>query len=160
MESAMSNDRTRTELIEELEKQADGLGNWGILNNIIDLSLTTVTILASLVATVLATSEQKNIARWIVATVAAIPAAAASLQRIIRIRERSNWYFLYAAQVQALATKLKFAAAPNIEEFGNRLAEIDVEMEKKWLEIGHSDAAPRGRAIAHSTERGRRGGPI
>src|SRR6516225_7717067 len=103
-----------------------------------DLSLTIMTVLASLVATVLATSGEKGVPRWIVAAVAAIPAAAASLQRIIGIRERSNWYFLYAAQVRALATELKYAATPNIEEFGKRYAELEVEIEKEWLKIGHS----------------------
>lgn len=80
----------------------------------------------------------KEISRWIVASVAAIPAAAASLQRIIGIRERSNWYFLYAAQVRALATRLKYAIAPDVEEFANKSAELEIEMEKEWLKIGHS----------------------
>jgi hypothetical protein len=111
-----------------------------------DLSLTIMTVLASLVATVLATSGEKGVPRWIVAAVAAIPAAAASLQRIIGIRERSNWYFLYAAQVRALATELKYAATPNIEEFGKRYAELEVEIEKEWLKIGHSAAAPSSRS--------------
>ena len=153
MGSSMSNDNTRAELIEELEQDGESFFGGGFWNNIIDLSLTSVTVLASLVATVLATLDEKQIARWIVAAVAAIPAAAASLQRIIGIRERSNWYFLYAAEVRALATKLKYASAPNIEEFGNRRADLEVEMEKEWLKIGHSGAAPSGRASGRATKR-------
>jgi hypothetical protein len=90
----------------------------------------------------------------VVATAAAIPAAAASLQRIIGIRERSNWYFLYAAQVRALATKLKYAITPDVEDFANKRAELEVEMEKEWLKIGHSGAAPTGRANARASQRG------
>ena len=87
---------------------------------------------------------------------ASIPAGAASLQRIIGIRERSNWYFMYAAQVRALATKLKYASAPNVEEFAKKRAELEVEMEKEWLKIGHSGAAPSGRGSARATRSGRR----
>ncbi|MBV9611552.1 MAG: hypothetical protein JO091_03730 [Acidobacteriaceae bacterium] len=114
----------------------DAYFSGGFWNNIIDLSLTVVIVFASLAATVLATSDLRNIPRWLVASIAAVPAAATSLQRIIGIRERSDWYFLYAAKVRGLATTLKYAAAPNIEEFGKRVAEVEIEMENEWLKIG------------------------
>jgi hypothetical protein len=38
----------------------------------------------------------------------------------------------------------KYASAPNIDEFGNKRADLEVEMEKEWLKIGHSGAAPSG----------------
>jgi hypothetical protein len=148
------NSSARDVLIHELEDDGDSFFSGGFWNNIIDLSLTVLTVFASLVATVLATTDPKEVSRWVVAAVAAIPAAAASLQRIIGIRERSNWYFLYAAQVRALATKLKYANAPDVEEFANKSAELEVEMEKEWLKIGHSGAAPAGRANARTAQRG------
>ena len=153
----MSNHPTRDELIGELEADGDLFFRGGVWNNVIDLLLTVVTVLASLVATVLATTDPKDVSRWIVASVAAIPAAAASLQRIIGIRERSYWYFLYAAHVRSLATKLKYADAPNVEEFANQRAEYGVEMEKEWLKIGGSGPAPLGRSIARATQRRRSG---
>jgi hypothetical protein len=148
---------TREELIRELEADGDSFFSGGVWNNVIDLLLTVVTVLASLVATVLATTDPRDISRWIVASVAAIPAAAASLQRIIGIRERSYWYFLYAAHVRSLATKLKYADAPNVEEFANERAEYGVEMEKEWLKIGGSGPAPFGRSSARTTQRRRSG---
>jgi hypothetical protein len=146
----MSNHPTRADLIEELENDGETFFTGGFWCNITDLSLTVVTVLASLAATVLASSERGSIARWILATVAAIPAGATSLLRIIGIRERSNWYFFYAAQVRSLATKLKYAASPDIEEFANKRAELEVEMEKEWLKVGRSGAAPSGRSKGHA----------
>jgi hypothetical protein len=150
----VSNNPARDELISELEEDGESFFSEGFRNNIVDLSLTIVTVLASLVATVLASTDSKDISRWIVATVAAIPAGAASLQRIIGIRERSNRYFTYAV-LRALATKLKYADAPNVEEFANQSAELEVEMEKEWSKIGHSGAAPSGRASGRAARRGR-----
>ena len=86
----MSDNRTRDDLVSQLEEDGESLFSGGFWNNIIDLSLTIVAVFASLVATILATTDAKDISRWIVAAVAAIPAAATSLQRIVGIRERSN----------------------------------------------------------------------
>ena len=141
----MPDNQARDELVSELEEDGNSNFSAGVLNNIIDISLAIVTVLASLVATVLATTDPKDISRWIVATVAAIPAAATSLQRIIGIRQRSNWYFLYAARVRSLAKELKYAAAPNLEEFGQKYADIEEKMEGEWPPIGHSGARPSGR---------------
>jgi pimeloyl-ACP methyl ester carboxylesterase len=155
----MLNRSSREELIRELEEDGDSFFEEGRSNNIFDLSLTIVIVLASLVATVLATTDPKNVSRLIVASVAAIPAAAASLQRIIGIRERSNWYFLYAANVRSLATKLKYADAPNVEEYASKRAELEVEMEREWLKIGHSGAAPSGRSTGRVGGGRRKHGP-
>ncbi len=138
----MASTSARETLLANLEQDGDSYFGAGTQNNIIDLSLTITVVLASLVATVLATTAAS---RWIVAAVAAIPAAAASLQRIVGIRERSNWYFLCAAEVRALATRLKYAAAPNLEDFAFKRAELEVQMEKEWLKIGHSGATPSTR---------------
>ena len=135
---AMAHTSNREELIEELVADGESYFSSGATNNIIDLTLIVLTVLASLAATVLATT---SVAKWIVAGVAAVPAAATSLQRIVGIRERSNWYFLHAANVRALATELKYASAPNLEEFSKKRGELEIEMEKQWLEIGHAGAA-------------------
>jgi hypothetical protein len=140
---------TQDELLDELEEDGNTFFSGGFWNNIIDLTLTVLTVLASLVATVLATTDQTKIPRWWVAAVAAVPAALTALQRIIGIRERSQWYFLYAANVRALATRLKYANTPNLEDFANQYADLEIEMEKEWVRIGHTGAAgPSGRASA------------
>jgi hypothetical protein len=152
----MADAPTRDEMLEELEDDGEAYFGGGFWNNIFDLSLIVLTVLASLVATVLAAVDPKEISRWVVAAVAAVPAGAASLQRIIGIRERSNWYFLYAAEVRALATKLKYANAPNLEEFANKRAALEVEMEKEWVKIGHSGAAPKSRPVPRTAPAGSR----
>lgn len=130
----------RNELVLELESDGNDFFSSGRQNNIIDLSLTGVTVLASLGATVLAAANPSAVSKWMLAAVAAIPAAAASLQRIGAVRERANWYFMYAAKVRALAKQLKYANAPDLEEFAKRSAAIDEEMETEWQKVGH--AAP------------------
>jgi hypothetical protein len=125
------------ELISELETDGDDFFSSGRQNNITDLSLTCLTVVASLGATVLAAADPSAISKWMLAAVAAIPAAAASLQRITAVRERANWYFIYAAKVRALAKQLRYASAPNLEDFAKRSGAIDEEMEADWQKIGH-----------------------
>jgi hypothetical protein len=133
---------TREDFLSELEEDGNSFFEDGRRNNLIDLGLTISTILASLVATVLA-ADANSVSPWVLAAVAAIPAATASLQRIVGIRERSNHYFMYAAEVRALATQLKFSDDPNVEEFAHKRAEIEVEMEKAWAGIGHTGESGR-----------------
>jgi hypothetical protein len=50
----------------------------------------------------------KKEADAIAASVATIPAACVSIQGVLDVRGRSDWYFLHAARVRALALKLKY----------------------------------------------------
>ena len=134
----MLNDSKRDELLEELDSDGNSFFSGGFWNNIIDLSLTVSTVLASLVATGLAVAHSEKLPVWTLPIVAAIPAASASIQKIVGVRERSNWYFMYAAQVRALATRLKFADTPNVEELANERARLEVKMEAEWTKIGSS----------------------
>jgi hypothetical protein len=137
----VSNQLMRDQLLEELEQDGESFFSRGVWNNITDLSLTVAIVLASLVATGLAASDPRNVSRWLIATIAAVPAAAASIQKTVGVRERSNWYFMYAAQVRSLATKLKFADLPNVEQIAQKRASLELEMEAEWTKIGHSVAA-------------------
>ena len=136
----MSNQLMRDQLLEKLEKEGEAFFSRGVWNNITDLSLTVAIVLASLVATGLAASDPRNVSRWLIATIAAVPAAAASIQKTVGVRERSNWYFMYAAQVRSLATQLKFADVPNVEQIAQKRANLELEMEGEWTKIGHSVA--------------------
>jgi len=108
----MADITSRDALIEELEDDGDLYFSGRFWSNIIDLSLIVLTVLASLIATVLAATARSSVSPWVVAGVAALPAAATSLQRIISIRERSNWYFMYAAHVRDLATETAASFRP------------------------------------------------
>jgi hypothetical protein len=139
---------TSTELLRELDGDGDSYFASGRQNNITDLTLSIAAILASLVATVLAATAQ--VPPWASATAAAVPAACASLHRVVDFRGRSIWYFQHAAGVRALAVSLRYAKAPDIEEFARKRGDLEVEMEKGWSQVGRSGAAPttrRRRAI-------------
>ena len=151
----MNENSDRESLMDELETVGEIYFSSGRWNNISDLSLTILTVLASLAATGLASVEREAVSRWVIAGVAAIPAAASSLQRIIGIKEKSNWYFLCATRVRALATQLQYAKSPDIEDFGKKHADLQVEMEKEWLRLGHGGSArPRQSSGRRSSTRG------
>lgn len=149
----MAIDSVRDELVRELEEDGDSFFTAGRWSNITDILLMVVTVLASLIATVLAATEITQHRHWIIAGVAAIPAAATSLQRIIGIRERAYWYFLYAAHVRSLATRLKYADAPSIEEFAKKRAELEIEMEMMWIKAARPEATLSGKSGSPVSQR-------
>jgi hypothetical protein len=88
----MPDDALGKELLEELEDDGEQFFSAGFWNNIIDLSLTVATVLASLIATGMTAADPKNLPRWLIPTIAGIPTAAAAIQKTVRVRDRSNWY--------------------------------------------------------------------
>ncbi len=121
------------ELASEIETAAADAFSGGRTNNITDILLSMTTIAASLVATVLAGQE---VAKWMIATAAAVPAACTSLQQIVQFRERSHWYFEYAARARAIAMQLKYTPDAATAEFARKMADLDTEMERSWKTIG------------------------
>jgi|RhiMetdeSRZDD1v2_1073273.scaffolds.fasta_scaffold16941_9 hypothetical protein len=109
----MSNEHQRDELLRDLQEDVESNFAAGKLNNMADVWLSIVAILASLAATILVST---GTAKWVVASVAAVPAACASLQRVVDFRGRSNWYFKYTSRVRALANSLKFANEPDVSD--------------------------------------------
>jgi hypothetical protein len=129
----------RNELVEELENDGEVFFDGGRLNNISDVALTIVSVFASLAATVLVNGP---VPRWTSAAVAAVPAACVALQKTLDLRGRSNWYFQYAALVRGLATELKYATAPVVEEYALRRAKLETQMEEEWRVVGRSGITP------------------
>jgi hypothetical protein len=141
----MSTKKARDDLLLELERDANDCFKGGRLNNVVDIALTILTVGASLAATVLtAVHVHGDVSKWVIAGVAALPAAATSLQRIVAMRERSNWYFAHAAYVRALAIELKHTNA-DVADIAKRRANFEVEMEASWSKIGMGGAEPRRR---------------
>lgn len=130
----MSTNLQRNELLKDLHEEVESSFASGKLNNLADLGLSFVAIVTSLTATVLATTGIKP--EWVVAAVAALPAACASLQRIVDFRSRSNWYFQYTSRVRALANALKFAESPDVADFARQWGVLDVQMASDWAQIG------------------------
>jgi hypothetical protein len=133
------NSHQLNELVQELENDGEEFFGGGRLNNITDATLSIVAVFTSLAATVLVGTDAP---RWIPAVVAAVPAACATLQKTLDLRGRSNWYFQYAAQVRSLATDLKYADAPNVQECARKRAELETKMEDEWSRIGRSGVTP------------------
>jgi hypothetical protein len=130
---------TTDDFLEDLESDAEEYFDAGRNNNILDIGLTIAAIVTSLIAAVVAAADTL---KWIRVGVAAIPAACTSIQKVIEVRARSNWYFNYAARLRALSVTLEFAATPNLEEYSKKRAAIDLDMEKAWSQIGRGGAKP------------------
>jgi hypothetical protein len=126
----------RETLIKSIEKDAHECFAAGRRNNVTDLTLAIVGILASVVAAVLASTE--GLDKWIVAAVAAVPAACTSLQRVVEFRQRSLWYFQFSARAHALAILLKYDKRANLERVAHQRADLETSMENMWSQLGRS----------------------
>lgn len=134
----MQNTYSKDELIQELEFDAMRSFISGKRNNRTDMALSIVTVIASLTAAVLVST--KDMYPWIIASVAALPAACSSLQRLVGFRERSDWYFQHADEVRRLLFELKFTETPNLVKFARKRGELEVELGRAWRRIGRSGA--------------------
>ena len=123
----------RSALIAELEADRDASFSGGRSNNITDIVLSILSVFASLAATVLV-ATRCPIA--VSASMAAVPAACTSLQRIVNFRARSNWYFEQSSELAALAVSLRYAKDPDLEQFAKRRADLGTSGEKRWSQIG------------------------
>jgi hypothetical protein len=140
----MSNDApARDDLLDEFYTDEESCFNSGRLNNITDIGLSIVAVLGSLAATILVST---HIETTVVASVAAVPAACTTLQRIVDFRGRSLWYFHHSANIKALAVSLKYAATPDLEHFASLRAELEIEGDKRWSQIGPGGGATAKRA--------------
>lgn len=136
----VSDKSKEAKLLEELKENGDVYFRAGAWNNVGDVALTITTVMASLAATVLAAAGLQGQSRWLVPAVAAIPAATATIQKTVRLRDRSNWYFICAARLRSLATRLEYGSSV-LEEIADKRAELEVEMEMQWTKIGSSESS-------------------
>lgn len=137
------NQPTREELLAEFESDERQCFDSGRVNNITDIALSIIAVIGSLVATILAAADM--VPRWCLAAFAAIPAASASLQQIVDFRGRSIWYFSHSAKLTALFVALKYASHPDLEEFARKRAELEIEGDKTWRQIGNAKSLPVSR---------------
>ena len=89
------------------------------------------TVLTSLIATVLVTANGLN-PKVVTAVATALPAACTALQNIVQFKERSNWYFEYAARARAIGMLYRADEKPDLKEFATQRAALEVEMERQW----------------------------
>jgi hypothetical protein len=124
-------------MLKEFEDDGSQYFTSGRTNNLSDIAMTLGAVGGSLVTMVLTSVRA---APWMVASVAAIPAACASIQSKVDFRGRSNWYFESAARIRDLAIRLKYAEAPDLAEFARKRGELETAGEEKWKEIGRPKA--------------------
>jgi hypothetical protein len=121
-------DRKR-ELIAQLRADVKSLYASGRTNNLVDVWLSVITVLGSLAATVLTGTQA--VPPVVVAVAAALPAAAASTQRLVNFRGRSAWYFRLATRVSALELDARFGSS-TLAELAERRGKLEVSMEDEW----------------------------
>ena len=126
-------------LLGSLEADAEIYFDAGRDINFTDMGLTIGAILSSLAAAAVAAT---HVLRWIRVLVAAVPAGVTSIQSVIDVKARSNWYFDYAAQLRALALSLEFTESPNLSDFAKKRAAIDLGMQDAWNKIGRGKLRP------------------
>lgn len=124
---------TKDDLLEEFYADESQCFDSGRTNNITDIALSFIAVLGSLAATVMVSTGLNHA---LVASVAAVPAACTTLQRVIDFRGRSLWYFQHAASLTALAVSLKYAATPDLERFARQRADLEIEADKRWSQVG------------------------
>jgi hypothetical protein len=130
---------TADDLLRDMETDAEQYFDRGKNNNIIDISLTIAAIVSSLAAASVAATD---VQRFIRVGVAAIPAAFTSIQKVVEVKARSNWYFNYATRLRVLAATLQYSQNPDLEDFAKQRANIDLEMEQAWGQIGQREVKP------------------
>lgn len=121
--------------LDELSGDASEYFEAGVRNNIIDIVLTCVLVLTSICAAGLAAAKLSDEHRWMIVTVAAMPAAITSIQAKLRIRELSTWYFRYAATLRSLETELRHDPTADVADLVARRIRVDQEFEYLWFEL-------------------------
>jgi hypothetical protein len=134
----MSNEE---DFLKELESDIKEAYSSGTLNNIVDIVLSFATVVTSLIATVLVAASDlipKIVAviyvspKVVTALAAALPGACTALQNIVQFKERSNWYFEYAARARAIGMMYRADEKRDLKEFATQRAALEVEMERQW----------------------------
>jgi hypothetical protein len=128
---------TVNDLMKEMEGDAEVYFDGGRFNNIVDICLTIGAILTSLIAAAVAAAD---VIRWVHVAVAALPAACTSIQKVIEVKARSNWYFTYSTRLGVLANTLRYTPNASPEDFARKRAAIDLEMEQAWSQLGRGAA--------------------
>src|SRR5215510_5960763 len=92
----MSNEE---DFLKELDSDIADAYSSGTLNNKVDIALSFATVVTSLIATVAANDV---LPKFVTALAAALPATCTALQNFVQFKERSSWYFEYAARARAI----------------------------------------------------------
>jgi hypothetical protein len=129
----MENKQPKDKFVKLWNEEGEQFYGGGIFNNVVDIVLSVLTVVASLAAACLAVSDVRK--RWLIALLAGLPATFTSIQAKVGIRERSDWYFFYASEVRSLALDLECANSPNLEDFAKRRGKLEKSMEAEWKKI-------------------------
>ena len=119
----MSNEE---DLLKELESDIADAYSSGTLNNKVDIALSFATVVTSLIATALVAANDV-LPKVVTAVVAALPATCTALQNFVQFKERSSWYFEYAARARAIGILHRAEQMPDLKEFAKQRAALVFE---------------------------------
>lgn len=132
----MSLEPAKEDLLRELQCDAESSLAEGRINNITDLVLMYLSVIASILAVALAATVSKDgTPAWLAAIFAGLPAACTSLRYLANFHGRSTWYFEHAARIRALSNSLKYASNPDLAKFANDRNAVEISMAEKWREV-------------------------
>jgi hypothetical protein len=134
----MSNEEA---LLKELDSDIADAYSSGTLNNKVDIALSFATVVTSLIATALVAANDV-VPKVVTALAAALPATCSALQNFVQFKERSSWYFEYAARARAIGMLYRAEETPDLKEFANQRAALEVDMERQWAAIIRGAARP------------------
>src|SRR5262245_65717666 len=123
----MSNEE---DLLKELDTDIAEAYSSGTLNNKVDIALSFATVVTSLVATALVAANDV-LPKVVIAVAAALPATCTALQNFVQFKERSSWYFEYAARASAIRLLYRAESKPDLKEFATQQTALDLELELK-----------------------------
>src|SRR5215471_14873051 len=147
----MSNEE---DLLKELENDIADAYSSGTLNNKVDIALSFATVVTSLIATALVAANDV-LPKVVTAVAAALPATCTALQNFVQFKERSSWYFEYAARARAIGILYRAEAKPDLKEFATQRAALEIDMERQWAAIIRGAARPSQPRVTLPEQRGK-----
>jgi len=121
-------------LLKELDSDIADAYSSGTLNNKVDIALSFATVVTSLAATALVAANDA-VPKVVIAVAAALPATCTALQNFVQFKERSSWYFEYAARARAIGMLYRADDTRDLREFARQRAALEVDMERQWAAI-------------------------
>ena len=129
---------TKKDLVDQIETEGEQYFEKGNSDNRWDAFFSLTAIGGSLAATILSAISVRTEFRWLAAAVAAVPAACASVQKVVDFKGRANWNYRSAAGVRALALELTYQDNADLNAFARRRGAFEIAMEREWANIGSS----------------------
>lgn len=98
-------------------------------NHTLAYSIAIISVAGSISAAFLAAI---NISNWVVAFVAIIPAAVATINATLKFEPRSNWFYVKKHRLAELRRKLQFEGA-DTNDISRQLSAMESALQQDWV---------------------------